>query len=196
MTKRSNRSKTISGADDSAALLLIDLLDGDHTRGFDIESIFLERKDNGSWYFRVFEFLKAETIPPKASHPNYYWHKNSRKFLSLWTLVQVIRQANFKADLLLLNYDDARTDVKIMKVLSIDPSSEQVIRQATIRQDGKEISEVRNWVKTEDTVMPFANFKEYFRKFNKTKRGETWDLLSELEYQNTKHNGLEGRASN
>lgn len=180
MSNFTNKSKVISDADDSAARLLIDLLEGDHTRGFDIESIFLERREDASWYFRVFEFLKAETIPPERSHPNYYWHKNSRKFLSLWTIVKVIRKAGYEADLILLNYDDARTKVKIMKVITVNPHAKEIIRAAGKRQDGSEIIEIRKWVQADEKIMSFDEFRNYFKRFNRTKAGETWDLLSEL----------------
>ncbi|MFN4361263.1 MAG: hypothetical protein ACK4F4_11140 [Hylemonella sp.] len=75
--KISNHSKSLSRPDDSAGALLVELLEGTTGRNFDIESVFLEHLETGEWRWVVYEFLKAETIPPQRSNPNYYWHKNS-----------------------------------------------------------------------------------------------------------------------
>lgn len=180
MSDLENKSKSLSAADDSAARLLIDLLDGSPGRNFDIESLFLEKKE-GKWRFVIFEFLKSISVSPEVSHPNFYWYKNKRKFLSLWTVVKVFHQAGYGADLYLVNYLDDKTDVKLMKVLDVNQNSDKIIRSAGVGYHGYNVSEVRDWVSTEDEVMSYSSFKDRFRSFNDRKLGDTWDLLYEIQ---------------
>lgn len=70
----------------------------------------------------IFELLKCEEdqrVTPYTSHPNRYWHRNSRKFLSLWRAKQ-----DFNATLYLVNYSDAGTEyadqVLLIEVLDMD----------------------------------------------------------------------------
>lgn len=174
-----NKSKKLSSGDDSAAQLLIELLDGSPGRNFDIESIFLEKSDDGSWKWWVFEFLKCESDKPgidvKSSHPNRYWHKNKRKFLSLWAVVKCLRKAGYKAELVLINYDDKKEFIKRMLVKDINEHD-----PGDWTQKGKVINGKRNHIRTEDKVMTFSEFKRRFRDFNNNKKGETWQILEEL----------------
>ena len=71
----------------------------------------------------IFEFLltdEAQFVNPNTSHPNRYWHKNSRKFVALW---QASR--DLKATLFLVNYAKQGTKhqdkVTAIKVLDLDP---------------------------------------------------------------------------
>jgi len=177
--KISNHSKTLSRADDSAAALLVELLEGTSGRNFDIESIFLERLETGEWRWVVYEFLKAETIPPQKSNPNYYWHKNYRKFLSLWALVCTLRKAGYLADLILVNYaDDRSLGVKEMFVQAIDLNPKDVFREEST-SDGVQKTRLMRHVVSKDTLMSFEDFKKKFRKFNDEKIGDTWEILSD-----------------
>ena len=70
----------------------------------------------------IFELLKCEdsqSVTPYTSHPNKYWNKNSRKFLSLWRAKQ-----DLNAKLYLVNYAEAETahadKVLLIEVLDID----------------------------------------------------------------------------
>lgn len=175
-----NKSKVISAADDSAARLLMDLLDGSPGRNFDIESLFVERMNDGTWRFVMYEFLKAVSVPPENSHPNYYWYKNQRKFLSLWTIAKVFEKAGFKADLYLVNYRDNQSLVKLMKVVDINPDATEIVRRQGVDRFGKTVREIRKWVVTEDEVVSYQEFKTGFKSFNDTKNGDTWEMLSEL----------------
>lgn len=72
----------------------------------------------------IFELLKCEEdqwVTPYTSHPNKYWDKNSRKFLSLWRAKQ-----DFNSSLFLVNYADAGTkyadQVLLIEVLDMDES--------------------------------------------------------------------------
>lgn len=171
-----NSSKELSHADDSAAALLVDLLKGTPGRNFDIESLFVERLDSGNWRWVVYEFLKADTIPPKSSHPNYYWDKNKRKFLSLWTLVCTLRKAGHEADLILVNYaDDREKGIKEMQVIDIKVNPVKIFRHASESKD-----ELKNHVETRDVIMSFDDWKKKFRHFNDNKKGDTWELLESV----------------
>ena len=152
-----NASKPLGKVDDSGAAFLIKSLGGDPGRNFDVDSIFyLNRKGLDSWI--IFEFLKCDTFPVEKSHPNRYFNKNGRKFLSLWALCNSLRSHSMYADLYLINYDDACKTIKKMKVLSMN----------------------ENGVNTQDEIMTFEDWSQDFRRLNKEKKGETWELLKKL----------------
>lgn len=79
----------------------------------------------------IFELLKCEEdqrVTPYTSHPNRYWNKNSRKFLSLWRMKQ-----DFHSKLYLVNYADAGTkyadQVLVIEVLDMDENGITAERQ-------------------------------------------------------------------
>ena len=182
MNNIENKSKAISKTDDSAAQLLIDVLGKDGGRNFDIESIFAERKNDGMWRWIIYEFLKADTIPPQVSHPNYYWYKNKRKFLSLWTMTNVFRKAGFECDLILVNYaKDEALGIKEMIVKSIETEPSDNFKDGYIDGNGIKKEAILNHIKTIDKKMSFNAWKKKFRDFNKYKKGDTWEILNELE---------------
>lgn len=170
-----NTSKALSNSDDSAARLLIDLLDGSPGRNFDVESIFSYKTAEG-WGWLIFEFLKkdSEHLSVESSHPNRYWTKNKRKFLSLWALKRSLEAAGFESKLVLVNYDDARNTIKVMNVISIniDATSKWVY-------DGHETKHI-NHIVTKDSVMSFLEFKARFKKFNNEKEGDSWEIIEYL----------------
>lgn len=173
----SNSSKELSHADDSAAALLVEILKGTPGRNFDVESIFVERLDSGNWRWIIYEFLKADTVSPTVSHPNYYWRKNKRKFLSLWALVTTLRKAGYYADLILVNYADDRTkDIKEMQVVDIRTNPTKIFR-AAYERNGIKHPELKEYIETTDTIMSFEKWKQKFRDFNDKKNGDTWELL-------------------
>lgn len=109
-----NSSKSIKKVDDASKQFIIDLLAGDKTHGFDIDSIYFYR---GTWY--VFEYLKCENehMTPKSSDPKFYPY-NWKKFYSLYTIT---KQLNGR--LFLVNYSTRKEDmdeVKVMEVLDFD----------------------------------------------------------------------------
>lgn len=70
----------------------------------------------------IFEFLltdESQVVTPNTSHPNKYWHKNSRKFISLWAATK-----DLNATLYLVNYAKLGTPhankITAIKVLEID----------------------------------------------------------------------------
>jgi hypothetical protein len=157
---------------------LVELLQGTTGRNFDVESLFVERLDSGQWRWVVYEFLKAESIPPQISNPNYYWHKNSRKFLSLWALVNTLRRAGYFADLILVNYaDDRSLGVKEMIVQSIELNPTEVFREES-NIAGVHKPRLMRHVVSKDTSMSFEDFKTKFVAFNDNKKGDTWEILN------------------
>lgn len=91
-------SKKLAKEDPTDVLLVQEALGDDPTYGVNVERI-LNHPEMG-WV--MFEFLKLggpESEPPykwrdrleiHESHPNNYWHRNARKFVSLWKLTQAL----------------------------------------------------------------------------------------------------------
>lgn len=153
-----DKSKTLSKADDDGKQFLIDSLDG-HTRGFDVDSIYVELLDNGRYRWTILELLKADTVLPEESHPRRYWSKNKHKFLSLWTLCESLAAGDFDVRLLLVNYRDTKSNVKVMQVKSMS--------EDTIETDPEH-------------TFTFERWRQFYSNFNNTKKGMTWDVLDHL----------------
>jgi hypothetical protein len=122
-------SKPISKTDEESKKLIIEVLDGEFTGGFDIDSIY-NIPDEG-WL--VLEFLKCDTVKPFESHPNRYWFKNSRKFISLWNLTQKL-----DGKLILVNYEKSREQFLIIEVKNLDKNG--IHDEVKIRMNMKEFS--------------------------------------------------------
>ena len=130
------------------------------TRGFDIDSIYCE-VSNGKISWTIFEFLKCDTVNPEDSHPRRYWNgktSNRKKFLSLWTLVQSLQHGNVSARLLLVNYRDDKSAVKVLTVISMTDES----------------------IETKENIMTYSEWCTHFRRFNKEKIGATWEAIELL----------------
>jgi len=91
------------------------------------------------------EFLRCDTVRPFDSHPNRYWHKNMRKFLSLWELAEAL-----DGELVLVNYEDSREQFRVLEVEAVDESG---IRRATSRE------------------LDFQEVQAYFKELNRAARG-------------------------
>lgn len=135
-------SKSISKWDDSAKLLVIQLLWWDKTWGFDLDSVYCV---NGHYY--IIEFLKCESnipwVTPFTSHPNRY-RFNKQKFISLRNITQ-----RLKWTLYLINYEmineKAWDRFKLMKVLSLDEEK---------------------GIETDDKLMDFKNMQKRWKDLN------------------------------
>lgn len=126
-----HNSKPLSKGDDSAKELIIDCLKGTFTGGFDLDSVYcIDGK------YIVFEYLKCDTVRPFKSHPNRYWKKNKRKFISLWNISQKL-----DATLILVNYEDSREQFKVIKVLELDETG---IKKEDYRE--WDYNQFRNWL--------------------------------------------------
>jgi hypothetical protein len=126
-------SKIIKKTDEAGKELIIELLGDQVTGGFDIDSVY---KINGKWI--ILELLKCDTVRPHDSHPNRYWFKNKRKFISLWEIAQ-----DLKGSLFLLNYEDNREQFLLIKVLDINKEN-GISKEEKIRLT---LEEVKSWFK-------------------------------------------------
>ena len=108
-------SKKLAKEDATEVLFVKEALGDDPTYGVNVERV-LNHPEMG-WV--VFEFLKLGgpfTDPPykwrdrlavHESHPNNYWHRNGRKFVSLWQLTQALDGVLF-----LVNYSVRETETE------------------------------------------------------------------------------------
>lgn len=105
-------SKIIKKADDEVKRLIIDLLEGEETHGIDIDSLFYHQE----YGWVIIEFLRCITVKPTESHPNRYWYKNWRKFVTLWEVTKKL-----EGKLFLVNYSDDKSETfLIIEVLDLD----------------------------------------------------------------------------
>ena len=137
-----DESKPIDKTDVAAKELIIDVMDGRDSGGFDVDSIY--HIDGRGWV--VVEFLKCETVTPVNSHPNRYWWKNSQKFINLWNLA-----TDLDGELVLVNYEENHEDFKVIKVKDLD------------EDDGIQDERIEK--------MSFEEFQEYFVALNEDARG-------------------------
>ena len=114
-----NSSKPLSHDDESGFFFVREMLAGNPTYAINFDRL---QKHPQRGYI-IFEFLltdESQFVNPNTSHPNKYWHKNSRKFVALW---QASR--DLKATLFLVNYAKQGTKhqdkVTAIKVLDLDP---------------------------------------------------------------------------
>lgn len=143
-------SKPLGKSDESAFEFVKEMLDGDSTFGINFDRIQWDSEEE-NWviieYLRCHEKQFSRGITPYSSHPNRYFNKNARKFLSLWIL-----KCSLNAKLYLVNYskksDNPITDqVKLMEVLNVN-------------EDGP------NHVKTVDQKMKREEFSKWLRMMN------------------------------
>lgn len=95
-------SKVLGHDDESGFLFAQEMLSGDVTSAINFDR-FMRHPDIG---FIIMEYLLCEedqmekhNTTPYTSHPNKYWNKNKRKFLSLWRAA-----LDLKGSLYLVNY--------------------------------------------------------------------------------------------
>ena len=106
--------------DDNGLELTKKLLDGDTTKGFDLDLLQYIQSTNE---YIIYEFLKRENsyISNIQAHPmRYCWtgrrNDNKQKFISLWNIKQFLNGRLF-----LINYsDDDNERVSIIEVLDLD----------------------------------------------------------------------------
>ena len=137
-------SKPLGKEDESGFAFVKEILQGDPTFAINFDRL-QKHPERG---YIIFEFLlceEAQSVSPHTSHPNRYWHKNKRKFISL---SNVARDLN--ATLYLVNYAKPGTKhedkIKVIKVKSID------------EEKGITNEENKEWSKKE--------FSDWFRKLN------------------------------
>ena len=139
---QSGYSKEIRKVDEDAKILIIEVMKGEKTGGFDVDSIY--QFPDKTWV--IVEFLKCISVRPFDSHPNRYWFKNSQKFISLWNL-----KCDLKGRLILVNYEDSRNQFLVINV--------------------EEINIEKGITKEEKLKMDFEEFKRFFVTLNRRARG-------------------------
>ena len=112
------KSKSLGHDDISGFDFVQEMLDGDVTCAINFDRLQLHPTKG----YIIFEYLlceESQSVNPHTSHPNRYWHKNSRKFISLFKVSQ-----DLPAKLILVNYAKQGTKhedkIKVIEVLSID----------------------------------------------------------------------------
>lgn len=130
-------SKPLIHDDSSGFAFTQEMLAGDPTAAINFDRI---QKHPRKGYI-LFEYLLCEekqTVTPYTSHPNRYWNKNKRKFLSLWQIAQ-----DLPATLYLVNYAKAGTlhadEVLLIKVLEM--SDEGITKEQVWRLTRREFQE-------------------------------------------------------
>jgi len=137
-------SKALGSDDISGFDFVKEILDGDPTFAINFDRL---QKHPSKGYI-IFEFLLCEdtqTVSPHTSHPKRYWHKNSKKFISLFKVAK-----DLKAELYLVNYAKKNTThekkIKVIKVISLDKFG---------------IKKEQTWDTTKEA------FSKWFKKLNK-----------------------------
>ncbi len=137
-------SKKLGHGDESGFLFAQEMLAGDPTAGINFDRLQKHPKDG----YIIFEFLLCEevqSVTPYTSHPSKYWHKNSRKFISLWKVAQ-----DLKSKLYLVNYAKEGTkhanEVLVIEVLELNSTGIQ---------------------KEKSTKTTREQFSQFFRNLNK-----------------------------
>lgn len=118
----SNKSKPLSGSDESGSEFTREMLQGDPTYGINFDRIQWDSKDK-CWILienlRCHENQFSKGITPFSSHPNRYFWKNSMKFIRLWELT-----LELKGKLFLVNYSKLGTEfgdeVLLMEVKNVN----------------------------------------------------------------------------
>lgn len=104
------KSKVITQTEDGGMALIKDILDGQNTGGFDIDSMYFIKDQ----YF-VIELLFCDKFPVDKSHPSRYFYKNSQKFISLFNVAKKL-----EGRLLLINYEKTHQKFKVMECVKCD----------------------------------------------------------------------------
>lgn len=152
-------SKALVHDDESGFLFAKEMLAGDVTAAVNFDR-FMKHPEKG---FIIMEYLLCEEeqmqkhkITPYSSHPNRYWYKNKRKFLSLWRAT-----LDLKGTLYLVNYAKKGTAYE-NEILLIEV---------------KEMNENRI---CSDIQMEYTRdeFKDWFRKLNKECLGPEESILA------------------
>lgn len=160
MEDSEKKSKALGHDDESGFEFVLEMLDGDVTAAVNFDRLQRHPKEG----YIIFEYLLcdesqfARGITPYTSHPNKYWNKNKRKFLSLWRAA-----LDLDAKLYLVNYSKKGT-AKEDEILLIEVFGMSV--------DGG------LW-KDKTKKMTREEFKTWFRKLNSECIGPVEKILGE-----------------
>jgi hypothetical protein len=140
-----SKSKSLGHDDVSGFDFVKEILDGDVTCAINFDRLQFHKTKG----YIIFEYLLCEELQmvnPHTSHPNRYWHKNSRKFISLFKV-----SIDLPGKLILVNYAKKGTKhedkIKVIEVLEINSST--------------------GITKEKITDMTRKGFQSFFRQLNK-----------------------------
>ena len=137
-------SKALGHDDSSGFEFAQEMLAGDITAAINFDRIQKHPKKG----YIIFEYLlceEAQTVTPYTSHPNRYWHKNSRKFIALWNVAK-----DLDAKLILVNYAKKGT------------KNEDKVKVIVV----KDIDEKEGLTKYKEYKWTRKQFSDWFRKLN------------------------------
>lgn len=137
-------SKPLGHNDESGFQFAKEMLDSDATAAINFDR-FMKHPEKG---FIIMEYLLCEEtqkVDPYTSHPNRYWNKNRRKFLSLWRATLALH-----GTLYLVNYAKKGT-AQADKVLLIEVKG---------MNEGGITEEIK-------TTFTREGFKSWFRELNR-----------------------------
>jgi hypothetical protein len=131
-------SKPLGHDDESGFSFVREILKGDPTYAINFDRL----QQHSQLGYLIFEFLlceEAQVVTPNTSHPNKYWHKNSRKFISLWEAT-----IGLNATLYLVNYaksgskhEDKITAIKVLEIDSIKGITKEQKKDFTREEFGE-----------------------------------------------------------
>ena len=124
-------NKRLKEPDNSGFYFAQELLENDSIAIFNSDSIMR----HPVYGYLIIEFLlcsENQKITPWESHPNKYWNKNKRKFLSLWDLTKSFKKGVGKSELWLINYakKETKNEDKILLIKVLDLSLERGITKS------------------------------------------------------------------
>lgn len=129
-------SKSLGKDDTSGFEFAQEMLAGDVTAAINFDRI---QRNAKTGKYIIFEYLlceESQKVNPYTSHPNRYWYKNKRKFLSLFQIAN-----DLKATLYLVNYAKKGTkhEDKILLMEVVD-ANENYIQTTDYKTNRKEFS--------------------------------------------------------
>ena len=116
MIEHKKMSKPLGHADTSAFEFHKEIFGDEPTPGINFNALY-KHPTKGYYLFELLLCEESQTVDPWTSHPNRYWNKNWRKFVSLFEATQKL-----EGRLILINYAKAGTKnadkVKIIQLLN------------------------------------------------------------------------------
>lgn len=135
-----SKSKPLGSVDESGAAFAMEMLRGDPTFGINFDRVQWDSEYNGYVIIELLLTDERQVVTPFSSHPNRYFHKNSRKFISLWEIAQ-----NLGAKLYLVNYAKKGTthedEVLLMEVKNVDKEKQPHVETINTRFKRGEFSD-------------------------------------------------------
>ncbi len=134
------KSKPLGSVDESGAAFAMEMLKGDPTYAINFDRIQWDSDYNGYVIIELLLTDEKQVVTPYSSHPNRYFYKNSRKFISLWEIAQ-----DLGAKLYLVNYAKKGTahedKVLLMEVQNVNKDKQPHVETINTRFTREEYSD-------------------------------------------------------